>query len=88
MPKLHQPSHETGPSRRNERDTAPEHPPQRHDYAAGADGEEAVEAPGAGTDDDPVETANDMLRSTTNRTISPHSDDVEGAPGRPVRRDQ
>ena len=34
-------------------------------------------------DDDPIETANDMLRKEPNRTISPSADAMEGAPGRP-----
>jgi hypothetical protein len=31
--------------------------------------------------EDPVETANDMLRRPTNRTISPSADALEGSPG-------
>ena len=34
--------------------------------------------------DDPVETANGMLRRNSNRTVSPSADAMEGAPGRPV----
>ena len=34
-------------------------------------------------DQDPVAIANEMLSKPSNRTVSPSSDAVEGAPGRP-----
>jgi hypothetical protein len=36
------------------------------------------------SNDDPVATADEMSRRTPDRTLSPHADAMEGAPGRPA----
>jgi hypothetical protein len=40
-----------------------------------------AEPNGRAPEDDPVNVADDLLRDAENRTLSPHADAMEGAPG-------